>query len=134
MQGVMVDTSVWVAYFRGGRKDRTVGDALDYLISGDEAVVDEIVLTELVPFMRLRGEAEAEEVLSALRNPPMEIDWPGLRDLQEKCLRAGINKVGIPDLAIAQHAIRLDIPLFSLDGHFPLVAGISELRLWPVPL
>ena len=52
--------------------------------------------------------------------------------LREKCLRVGINEVGIPDLAIAQHADRLDIPLFSLDGHVPRGAGISELRLWPL--
>lgn len=131
MQGVMVDTSVWVAYFRNGRKDAAVTDALDYLIAGDEAVVNEIVLTELVPFMRVRGEMAAEASLMALRNPPMEIDWTALRGLQEQCLRAGINKVGVPDLMLAQHAMRLGIPLFSLDRHFPLIAGICPLRLWP---
>ena len=133
MQGVMVDTSAWVAYFRGGKASAPVADAVDYLLSGDEALLDEVVLTELVPFFRVRGETGAEEALSAVRNPPLQIDWPALRDLQERCIRAGINKVGVPDLVIAQHAMRLGVPLFSLDRHFALVAGISELKLWPKP-
>ena len=131
MQGVMVDSSVWVSYFRGGEGSDSVADAVDYLLAGDEVIVDEIILTELIPFMRIRGEAEAENALLALANPPMEIDWPQLRQWQEQCLRSGINKVGIPDLIIAQHAKNMDVPLFSLDRHFPLIAPICGLKLWP---
>ena len=132
MQGVMVDSSVWVSYFRGGKESDSVADAVDYLLAGDEVVVDEIILTELIPFMRIRGEAEAENALLALTNPPLEIDWSQLRQWQELCLRNGVNKVGIPDLIIAQHAKNMDVPLFSLDCHFPLIAPICGLKLWPV--
>ncbi len=131
MQGVMVDTSVWVSYFRGGAETEHSADAVDYLIGGDEAIVDEVVLTELLPFMSVRGESVALAALSSIRNPPMRMDWQALRLMQEKCLRAGINKVGVPDLMIAQHAIQLDVPLFSLDRHFSLLSTITELKLWP---
>ena len=131
MQGVMVDTSVWVAYFREGDAAKSVADALDYLLSGDEVVTNEIILTELIPFMRLRREKRAEEALLALPNPELRIDWPGVRALQEKCLRAGINSVGIPDVIIALHSKGLDIPLFSIDRHFRLLAPLCGLRLWP---
>lgn len=133
MQGVMIDTSAWVAYFRNGKGDGAVAEAVDYLLAGDEALLNEIVLTELVPFMRMRGETAAEEALAAVGNPPLDIDWPAIRDLQEQCLRAGINKVGVPDLIIAQHVMQLGVPLFTMDRHFALMAEISDLTIWPNP-
>ena len=131
MQGVMVDTSVWVSYFRGGDDSKSVADALDYLLSGDEVVTNEVILTELVPFMRIRRERNAEAALLALPNPELQIDWLGVRDLKEKSLRAGVNNVGIPDLVIALHAKGLDLPLFSVDRHFRLIAPLCGLRIWP---
>lgn len=131
MQGVMVDTSVWVAYFRGGDGTDTIANALDYLLAGDEAVTNEIILTELLPFMRIRREKDAETALLALPNPEFSINWQELRGLQEKCLRDGVNNVGIPDLAIALHAKNLGVPLFSLDRHFKLIAPLCGLSLWP---
>ena len=130
MTEVLVDTSVWISYFRGDG-GKAVTDAVTYLISGNEALVNDIILTELLPHMAVRGERECAEALSALNCPPITTDWTALRVLQETCLRAGINKVGIPDLIIAQEAMRLDVPLFSLDKHFPLIATVSPLRLWP---
>ena len=131
MNGVLVDTSVWVAYFRGRKADRATAEALDYLLSGDEAVVNDVILSELLPFMVVRGEKDCADALSAVHSPAVEIDWKGVRTLQEACLRHGINKVGIPDLIIAQQAMRLGIPLFSLDGHFALMAKYCDLKLWP---
>lgn len=131
MSSVLVDTSVWIAYFRGREEEKVIADALAYLISGDEAVVNDVILTELVPFMNVRGETACVDALSALRSPKLDIDWPGLRMLQETCISNGINKVGIPDLMIAQQSISLGIPIFSLDGHFALMAQCTPLHLWP---
>ena len=131
MNGVLADTSVWIAYFKGRQEDRHISDALDYLLSGDEVVVNDIVLTELLPAMQARGEMEVADLMGSLRCPALEIDWNGLRDLQKECIRAGINKVGIPDLIIAQQAMRLEIPLFSIDRHFELIARVAPLCLWP---
>ena len=111
MQGVMVDTSAWVAYFRGGKAAAPVADAVDYLLSGDEALLDEVVLTELVPFFRVRGETAAEEALSAVRNPPLQIDWPALRDLtrggKEALAAAGLT---IPFPQRDVHVVREPAP------------------------
>ena len=43
MNGVLADTSVWIAYFKGRQEDRHISDALDYLLSGDEAVVNDVM-------------------------------------------------------------------------------------------
>ena len=131
MNDVIVDTSVWVAYFRGRKEDQTTAEALDYLLSGDEALVNDVILSELLPFMIVRGEKRCADALSAVRSPALAIDWAGIRVLQETCLRNGINKVGIPDLIIAQQAMALGLPLFSLDGHFALMSKCCGLKLWP---
>ena len=44
-------------------------------------------------------------------------------------LRNGINKVGIPDLIIAQHAIQNNCSLFSLDKHFAFLGRHLPLNL-----
>ena len=33
MNGVLADTSVWIAYLKGRPEDKRVADALDYLLS-----------------------------------------------------------------------------------------------------
>ena len=131
MKGVLVDTSVWVSYFRNGKADRRIADAVDYLLAGDEALVNDVMLSELMPFMNVRGEKDCADALTALHAPPIEIDWANIRVMQETCLRNGINKVGLPDLVIAQQAIALGLPLFSLDRHFALMSKPLNLKLWP---
>ena len=131
MNDIIVDTSVWVSYFRGDKAGKRAADALEYLLSGDEAVVNDVILSELLPSMAVRGEKNCADAVSAVRSPKLDIDWNGIRALQETCLRNGINKVGIPDLIIAQQAISLDIPIFSLDGHFLLMAKCTPLKVWP---
>ena len=131
MNGVIVDTSVWISYFRGIPEERRIADGLDYLLSGDEVLINDVVLTELLPAMIVRGESEVVESIRAIRRLPLEIDWEDVRRMQVICLRKGINKVGIPDLIIAQQAIRNDVPLFSMDKHFRLMSKPLGLKLWP---
>jgi predicted nucleic acid-binding protein len=46
------------------------------------------------------------------------------------CLRNGINKVGIPDLIIAQNAKQHGVALFTCDRHFLLIAKHGGLNLF----
>ena len=127
---VLVDSTVWISYFRGTKGEEKVAEALDYLLSGDEASVNEVIRTEVMPMMTVRGEDAS--LLEAVRCPALSIDWPGVRALQVKCLRSGLNKVGIGDLVIALDAVSRDEPLFSLDRHFRLIKKVlPALRLWP---
>ncbi len=48
-------------------------------------------------------------------------------DMQLACLCHGVNGVGIPDLIIAQSAMRRVCPVYSLDRHFAMMAGVFEL-------
>jgi len=127
---VLVDSSVWVSFFRATRDEEKIARALDYLLTGDEAVVNEVIKTEVVPMMVARGEDAS--LFDAVRCPDLTVDWAQVRELQVKCLRNGINKVGVTDLVIALDSMRRKIPLFTLDKHFKLIAKVvPQLKLWP---
>lgn len=127
---VLVDSSVWISYFRGTKGEEDVAKALDYLLSGDEASVNEVIKAEVMPMMTLRGEDAS--LLEAVRCSALSIDWPAVRALQVKCLRSGLNKIGIGDLVIALDAVSRGEPLFSLDRHFRQMKKVlPALKLWP---
>ncbi|MCA9412935.1 MAG: PIN domain nuclease, partial [Candidatus Omnitrophica bacterium] len=65
-----------------------------------------------------------------IKTIPLEIDWDNLIEMQVSCYRNGINKVGIPDLMIAQQCMRSDLELFTLDKHFRLMSDVMDLALY----
>ncbi|MBN2684853.1 MAG: PIN domain-containing protein [Pontiellaceae bacterium] len=121
---VLVDSSVWIDYFRGG-----LVSSLDWLIEENLICINELILAELVPFLRVRRQRKLIELLGVVLRLPLVIDWSGVIDLQVKCLHSGINKVGIPDLIIAQNAIQHDAPLYSLNKHFQMISTCAPLKL-----
>ncbi|MCA9419284.1 MAG: PIN domain-containing protein [Candidatus Omnitrophica bacterium] len=123
---VLVDSSVWIAYFRG---DET-SSAIDLLISEDNLVTNSLVLTELIPSLLVRDEKDLVNLLKLIKTIPLEIDWDNLIEMQVSCYRNGINKVGIPDLMIAQQCMRSDLELFTLDKHFRLMSDVMDLALY----
>ncbi len=56
---VLVDTSVWIDYFRDSRNSKN----LDLLIDENLIVTNEIVLTELLPFLKIRKQTKVIELL-----------------------------------------------------------------------
>src|SRR6056297_3090586 len=113
---VLVDSSVWIEYFKSGGIEK-----LDRLIEEDLACINELILTELSPTLRLKNETEILEGLQAVSMISLNIDWEIVRDYQLINLKNGINKVGIPDLIILQQIIDEKITLFSFDKHFRLM-------------
>ena len=128
---VLVDTSVWISFFKGRKDEAKVCEALDYLLAGDEVVVNDVILSELLPPIVVRKERRVEACLKSVRKIDLMTDWDDIRRMQVVCITNGINKVGIPDLMIAQQSIQGGSPVFSLDGHFRQMAKKLPLRLWP---
>ncbi len=122
---VLIDSSVWVAYLRG------TGNlsAVDLIIEEDLAVTNDLILAELTPSLIMRGERKLIALLNNIESSPLALDWKELINLQVICIKNGINKVGIPDLIIAQHAMQNDLVLFSLDKHFSLLSKHVPLRI-----
>lgn len=122
---ILVDSSVWVGYFRAGEN----ADMLETLIKLDLVCTNEIILSELIPALKHNNQKEVIESLKALPCVPYAIFWEGIRALQTLNLQNRINKVGLPDLMIAQHCIDENIELWSLDKHFRLMATHTTLKL-----
>lgn len=123
---VLVDTSVWIDYFRSGGETTE----LDYLIDNNFVFANDLILTELIPYLRLKKQATLIDAINEIASLPLHIDWREIQDFQYNCLRSGINGVGIPDLIITQNAIQNESFIFSLDKHFDLMQDILELKLY----
>lgn len=122
---VLVDSSIWIEYFRGSANDKR----LDFLIEENLVVVNDLILAELVPALYVRRQRKLIGLMREIACPPLNIDRDDLIQMQIVCLRHGINKVGIPDLMIAQHAIQNHLKLYSRDKHFKLIAQHVPLSL-----
>jgi predicted nucleic acid-binding protein len=115
-QPVLVDSSVWIQFFRnGGMPD------LVRLIEEDLICTNQLILTELLPSLSLLNSKQAIEGLNAIVQIPLSIDWTLIRKYQEVNLAHGINNVGIPDLIIMQQVIENKLTLYSFDKHFRLM-------------
>lgn len=122
---VLVDTSVWVEYFRYGKD---LGK-LDLLIDENRVVTNDLILAELVPFLKARNQNKIILILHSINKLRLNINWEQIIELQYECLKSGLNGVGIPDLIIAQNAKQNRCELFSLDNHFQLIKDISKIDL-----
>ena len=121
---VLVDSSVWIQYFRSA--DIPI---LDQLLEEDFVCINDLILTELQPVLVHRGRHDILEGLLALERIPLRVDWQLIREYQLMNLRNGVNRVGIPDLIMVQQVIDEKLALFSLDKHFRLMQGFLNFDL-----
>jgi len=123
---VLVDSSVWIEYFRG----EGYLDVVDLLIDENLLVINDLILAELSPPLHLRGQKYLVSLLREIKRYPIEIDWDDIVQMQILCLRNGINRIGIPDLIIAQNAIQNQLSLLACDKHFNLIGKQVPLSLY----
>ena len=122
---IIVDTSIWVDYFRDGSH----APALEFLIDENLLVTNDLILAELVPFLKIRKQEKLISLLRKIRRFAVIPDWEQLIRFQYQCLRQGVNGIGIPDLIIAQNALYNDCRIFSLDRHFVLLGNVLGIEL-----
>ena len=73
-----------------------------------------MILSELLPLIRLRKVNDLAETLNTVKKLSLEINREQIRDYQLINLRNGINNVGIPDLIVYQNAITTGATLATL--------------------
>ena len=120
---VLVDSSVWINYFKQG------DDLLYTLIEEDIVCTNEIILSELLPVLIRRKQHEVIESLNSLEVIPLEIDWSLIRKYQVMNLDRGVNNVGIPDLVILQQVIEAKLSFYTLDIHFSMMKDYLSFEL-----
>ena len=125
MSLVLVDTSIWVEYFRG----KKVAEPLHKLIESNQIATNDLILAELLPSIIFRKEDRLHRLLLAIKKFNLEIDWEDIIRMQVRNLQAGNNHVGIPDLVIAQSVLKNDLILFENDKHFQSMKNIFGLEL-----
>ena len=124
--GILVDTSIWIDYFRGGGNS----SGMDALIDENILVTNEIILAELIPYLKVKKQAKVIELLYEINLIPLRIDWGEIIEFQVMCLKSGANGVGIPDLIIAQNAKENNCRIYSLDKHFHLLNQVLKVKLY----
>jgi predicted nucleic acid-binding protein len=122
---VLVDTSIWIEYFRTGNNS----EKLDFLIDENLIVINDLILAELVPYLRVRNQRKIVELLYNINKLELSINWDQIIEFQFKCLKNGLNGIGIPDLIVAQNAKQNQCEIYSLDSHFKLMKDILRLQL-----
>jgi len=122
---ILVDTSIWIEYFRSGNNS----EKLDFLIDENLIVINDLILAELVPFLKVRNQQKIINLLYNINKLSLLIDWNQIIEFQFKCLKNGLNGIGIPDLIIAQNAKQNRCEIYSLDSHFRLIKDILEFQV-----
>jgi len=122
---VLVDTSIWIDYFKKGNNF----EKLDFLIDENLVVINDLILTELIPFLKVKNQRKVIKLLHNINKLEISINWDQIVEYQYKCLKSGINGVGIPDLIIAQNAKQNHCEIYSLDNHFQLLQDIFKIKL-----
>jgi predicted nucleic acid-binding protein len=122
---VLVDTSIWIDYFRAGNNS----EKLDFLIDENLIVINDLILAELVPSLRVHNQRKIVKLLYTINKLQLYINWDQIIEFQFKCLKNGLNGIGIPDLIVAQNAKQNHCEIYSLDNHFKLMKDILRLQL-----
>ena len=123
---VIIDSSVWIEYFRNGSNH----EKIDFLIDENIVVTNDLILSELIPFLKIKKQYKLTNLLHNINKAVIDINWEQIIDLQYKCLRNGLNGVGIPDLIITQNAIQHNCKIYSLDKHFSKMSEFLKLEVF----
>jgi hypothetical protein len=122
---ILVDTSIWIEYFRSGNNS----EKLDFLIDENIVVINDLILAELIPFLKVRKQRRVIDLLHNIKKLKLSINWDQIIDFQFKCLKMGLNGIGIPDLIVAQNAMQNGAEIYSHDNHFRLMKDILKFNL-----
>jgi predicted nucleic acid-binding protein len=122
---ILVDTSVWIEYFRNGKNL----EKLDYIIEENLVVTNDLILAELIPFLKIRKQNKIIKLLNHIYKLQIQIEWDDIIEYQFKCQKNGLNTVSIPDLIIAQNALLNNCEIYTMDNHFNLLKDIINIRI-----
>ena len=108
---------------------RTTLDLPEDLIDENLIVINDLILAELIPSLRVRNQRKIVKLLHNINKLELSINWDQIIEFQFKCLKNGINGIGIPDLIVAQNAKQNHSEIYSLDSHFKLMKDILKLQM-----
>ncbi|MGB4780766.1 type II toxin-antitoxin system VapC family toxin [Candidatus Methylomirabilis sp.] len=133
MSDILVDTSVWLEFFRA--KDSPYAEALDRLLEDERVCTSDLIKAEIVPGARTPKQfRELKEYFDALplATEPASL-WEEIMEVQFRLKRRGINGISIPDLMIAVVANANGKVVFTKDSDFRLIQRGLSIELLERP-
>ncbi len=128
MNKVLIDSSVWIEYFAGNPE----ADCIDDLINEDRICINELILCEIVPFLKIKKQDELIDLLKSINLIQIQIDWNRIIEYQSENVKMKLFKVGIPDLIIMQNALDNNLEILSFDKHFQHLHKNHGVKLYNV--
>jgi predicted nucleic acid-binding protein len=125
MNSVLVDSSIWIDYFKGIPASLPLNELMD----SNRICTNELILSELLPAIIHKKEKHLEDLLNSVARLTMQLDWNHIRNMQTRNLKNGINNVGIADLIIAQNAIQNSVAIYSSDKHFAVMGKLHGIGI-----
>jgi len=129
MKKILIDTSIWIDYFKG---IEAVTEAINDLDAGTTCITGP-VMTELI--QGVKNKKESKDLVLALESlPRLEItgqDWIDAGTFGSTLRQKGIT-IPLPDLIIFTVALNNNCAIWSRDKHFQTIKETtgSDLELY----
>ena len=131
LDSVLVDSSVWIEFFR---KNEPYHGIVSQLMDTEQIVCCGVILAEL-----LQG-AKSDREIAVLENFPQVFTfihetpelWAAAGKLSGRLRRKGVT-VGLSDCFIAVAAASARVQLATLDSHFAALRVPAAISLFPLP-
>lgn len=123
-KSVLVDTSVWIEFFR---RDTPVSRALEDLMGAGRVVTTGIVIFEITQGVRSAKEkSRITALLSELDYVEMTKElWGSAGALARSLKGRGLN-LPLSDILLSAIALKHNLSLFTVDSHFDTIEGLRR--------
>ncbi len=112
-------------YFRGGDNAKD----LDFLIDENLIATNDIILSELIPYLMLKKQNKVIKLLYEINKLPLDIRRDEIIEYQVRCLKYSANGIGTPDLIIALNSKQNFCKVYSIEKHFQLFNQVLQVNL-----
>lgn len=123
---VLVDTCIWIEFFKGGSD---TGERLASLIVEDSVIMCGVVLFELL--QGIKSDTEKITILNAISELPyIEMDktiWERSAAISSSLRKNGVT-VPISDILMASISLQYNLSIFTFDKHFESIPGVNLYR------
>jgi hypothetical protein len=126
MPRILIDSSVWIDYFRDAKSFPIIND----LILENVGCTNDLILAEIIPALRLKKSEILIDSLFALDKIDLNLNWQRIMNYQFTNLKNGINGVGVADLIILDSAVSNNLSIFSKDRHFKEMNKFFDFHLY----
>jgi len=120
---ILVDTTIWIEFFRGRSK---MADHFEMLLKEDVVCTCGIVKFEVL--QGIKSEGEKNKIFSILESLPyVEMTkklWQRAAELSISGKQKGVN-LPLSDIFIAAIAIENDLSIYTLDNHFTQIPNLK---------